>query len=64
LPPRWRTRRKQSNGDDDRTIAQIALTEPSNAVDSSANEDPGDQALDVTRALIRLLNDIEGDLRA
>jgi hypothetical protein len=47
-----------------RTIAQIALIEPSNAVDSSANEDPGDQALDVTRALIRLLNDIEGDLRA
>ena len=33
-----------------RTIAQIALTEPSNAVDSSANKDPGEQALDATRA--------------
>jgi hypothetical protein len=47
-----------------RTIAQIALIEPSNAVDSSANKDPGEQALDATRALIHVLNDIEGDFRA
>jgi hypothetical protein len=46
-----------------RSIAQIALIEPSNAVDSAANKDPGEQALDATRALIRLLNEIEGDLR-
>jgi hypothetical protein len=47
-----------------RTIAQIALIEPSNAVDSAVNKDPADQALDATLALIRLLNDIEGNLRA
>jgi hypothetical protein len=47
-----------------RSIAQIALIEPPNAVDRSANKDPADQALDATLALIRLLNDIEGDLRA
>ena len=33
-----------------RTIAQIALIEPSNAVDSFANKDPGEQALDAARA--------------
>jgi hypothetical protein len=47
-----------------RTIAQIALIEPSNAVDSAANKDPAEQALDATRALIRLSNEIEGDFRA
>jgi hypothetical protein len=47
-----------------RTIAQIALIEPSNAVDSSANKDPAEQALDATRTLIRLSNEIEGDVRA
>jgi hypothetical protein len=47
-----------------RTIAQIALIEPSTAVDSAANKDPGEQALHATRTLIRLLNEIEGDFRA
>jgi hypothetical protein len=47
-----------------RTIAEIALIEPSNAVDSSANKDPGEQALHATRTLIQLLNEIEGDPRA
>jgi hypothetical protein len=47
-----------------RTIGHVALIEPPNAVDSSANKDPTDQALDATLALIRLLNDIEGDLLA
>jgi hypothetical protein len=37
-----------------RTIAQIALIEPSNAVDSAANKDPGEQALHATRTLIQL----------
>jgi hypothetical protein len=46
-----------------RTIAQIALIEPSNAVDGSANKDPGEQALGATRALKRLLDEIEGDFR-
>ena len=44
-----------------RTIAQIALIEPSNAVDSAANKDPGEQALHATRTLIQLLSEIEGD---
>ena len=47
-----------------RTIAQIALIEPSDAVDSAAKKDPAEQALDATRALIRLSNEIEGDVRA
>jgi hypothetical protein len=47
-----------------RTIAQIALIEPSNAVDSAANKDLGEQALHATRTLIRLSNEIEGDVRA
>jgi hypothetical protein len=47
-----------------RTIAQITLIEPSNAVDSADNKDPGEQALHATRTLIRLLNEIEGDFRA
>jgi hypothetical protein len=47
-----------------RTIAEIALIEPSNADDSAANKDPGEQALHATRTLIRLSNEIEGDVRA
>jgi hypothetical protein len=47
-----------------RTIAHVALSEPPNAVDSSANKDPGEQALDATRTLIPVLNEIEGDFRA
>jgi hypothetical protein len=46
------------------SIAQIALIEPSNAIDSAVNKDPGEQALHATRTLIRLLNEIEGDFRA
>ena len=45
------------------TIGHVALIEPPNAVDSSANKDPGEQALHATRTLIRLLNEIEGDFR-
>jgi hypothetical protein len=47
-----------------RSIAQIALIEPSNAVDSAANKDPGEQASHATRTLIPVLNEIEGDFRA
>jgi hypothetical protein len=72
LYPHAGERQEKSNGDSEsqwlarvlRTIGHVALIEPPNAVDGSANKDPADQALDATLALIRLLNDIEGDLRA
>ena len=47
-----------------RTIGHVALIEPSNAVDSTANQDPGEQASHAARTLIPVLNEIEGDFRA